>query len=108
MTTENNTLTDKIIALEKGALDKWFKGDTSGYLTIWSQKSFSYFDSFKPERVDTYADIKDFVLANVEGKLFADSYDFVAPPRAGQQRHGNPDLPVVCENYGERHALQLY
>ncbi len=79
MTTQNTPLTDKIIALEKGALDKWFKGDTSGYLTIWSQKSFSYFDSFKPERIDTYAEIKDFVLANVEGKLFADSYDFVSP-----------------------------
>ncbi|WP_143462334.1 nuclear transport factor 2 family protein [Levilactobacillus enshiensis] len=79
MTNETTTLTDKIIALEKDALDKWFKGDTSGYLTIWSQKSFSYFDSFKAKRVDSYADIKDFVLANVEGKLFADTYDFVTP-----------------------------
>lgn len=79
MTNENTDLTTKIIALEKGALDKWFKGDTSGYLTIWSQKNFSYFDSSKPHRVDTYAEIKEFVLANVEGKLFADTYDFEDP-----------------------------
>lgn len=79
MTNENTDLTTKIIALEKGALDKWFKGDTSGYLTIWSQKNFSYFDSAKPHRVDTYAEIKEFVLANVEGKLFADTYDFEDP-----------------------------
>lgn len=79
MTNENTDLTAKIIGLEKGALDKWFKGDTSGYLTIWSQKNFSYFDSAKPHRVDTYAEIKEFVLANVEGKLFADTYDFEDP-----------------------------
>lgn len=79
MTNETDTLTAKIIALEKGALDKWFKGDTSGYLTLWSPTNFSYFDSSKPHRVDTYAEIKQFVLANVEGKLFADAYDFEDP-----------------------------
>ncbi|MFC6293773.1 nuclear transport factor 2 family protein [Lactiplantibacillus daoliensis] len=79
MKTENEALTKKIISLEKGALDKWFKGDTSGYLDIWSKDNFSYFDSFKAQRIDDYAQIKQFVLANVEGKLFADSYNFKAP-----------------------------
>ncbi|MFC6274194.1 nuclear transport factor 2 family protein [Levilactobacillus tangyuanensis] len=79
MTTENTDLTNQIIAREKAALDKWFKGDTSGYLNLWSQTDFSYFDSFKAKRVDSYAEIKDFVLANVEGKLYADSYDFETP-----------------------------
>ena len=79
MQTENDALTEKIIGLEKGALDKWFKGDTSGYLDIWSKDNFSYFDSFKAERIDDYNQIKQFVLANVEGKLFADSYNFKTP-----------------------------
>lgn len=79
MQAENDALTEKIIGLEKGALDKWFKGDTSGYLNIWSKDNFSYFDSFKAERIDDYNQIKQFVLANVEGKLFADSYNFKAP-----------------------------
>jgi len=79
MKTENEALTEKIIGLEKGALDKWFNGDTSGYLDIWSKDNFSYFDSFKAQRIDDYAQIKEFVLANVEGKLFADSYQFKAP-----------------------------
>lgn len=79
MKTENEALTKKIISLEKGALDKWFKGDTSGYLDIWSKDNFSYFDSFKAQRIDDYAQIKQFVLANVEDKLFADSYNFKAP-----------------------------
>lgn len=79
MKTENDALTEKIINLEKGALDKWFKGDTSGYLDIWSKDNFSYFDSFKAERIDDYNQIKQFVLANVEGKLFADRYNFKTP-----------------------------
>jgi len=79
MQAENDALTEKIIGLEKGALDKWFKGDTSGYLDIWSKDNFSYFDSFKAERIDDYNQIKQFVLANVEGKLFADSYNFKTP-----------------------------
>jgi len=79
MPAENDALTEKIIGLEKGALDKWFKGDTSGYLDIWSKDNFSYFDSFKAERIDDYNQIKQFVLANVEGKLFADSYNFKTP-----------------------------
>ncbi|MFC6202246.1 nuclear transport factor 2 family protein [Lactiplantibacillus nangangensis] len=79
MKTENDALTEKIINLEKGALDKWFKGDTSGYLDIWSKDNFSYFDSFKAERIDDYNQIKQFVLANVEGKLFADNYNFKTP-----------------------------
>ncbi|KRO04129.1 hypothetical protein IV54_GL001649 [Levilactobacillus paucivorans] len=79
MTTKDSELSKLIINLEKNALDKWFQGDTSGYLNLWSQQDFSYFDSFKPKRIDTYAEIKQFVLANVEGKLFADTYDFESP-----------------------------
>ncbi|APX71482.1 nuclear transport factor 2 family protein [Companilactobacillus allii] len=75
----NEALTNKIISLEKGALDKWFKGDTSGYLDIWSQNNFSYFDGVVEKRVDTYQEIKKMVLANVEGKLFADKYDMLYP-----------------------------
>lgn len=26
-------------------LDKWFKGDTSGYEQLWSKRSFTYFDA---------------------------------------------------------------
>lgn len=80
MTTKTNaTLAEEIIALEKGALNKWFKGDTSGYLNIWSQNNFSYFDGVVTRRIDTYDDVKEFVLSNVEGKLFANHYDFCHP-----------------------------
>ncbi|RIY31204.1 hypothetical protein CKF54_07240 [Psittacicella hinzii] len=77
-TEEQQKIVDHIIKLEKDALDLWFKGDTSGYREIWSQKSFSYYDANTTERIDTYEDICKF-LDSVHGKLFADSYDFVDP-----------------------------
>jgi hypothetical protein len=79
MNKNQHALEQEIIQLEKAALDKWFKGDTSDYLELWSKKSFSYFDGVVEKRIDSHEDIKELVLAAVEGKLFADSYDFCYP-----------------------------
>ncbi|WP_371118266.1 DUF4440 domain-containing protein [Selenomonas ruminantium] len=65
-------------AYEKAALDKWFKGDTSGYRNLWSKKNFSYFDGAKEHRVDSYEEICK-ALELVEGQLFAEKYDFCCP-----------------------------
>ena len=75
---EEKKLAEHIISLEKDALDKWFKGDTSGYANLWSKKSFTYFDAVVKKRTEDYATISEF-LKNLEGKLFADKYDFVEP-----------------------------
>lgn len=72
---EEHRLAEYIIGLEKAALNKWFKGDTSGYENLWSKHSFSYFDGVVTKRVDNHATIAEF-LKTVEGKLFAGSYDF--------------------------------
>lgn len=72
------TLAQHIIALEKAALNKWFNGDTSGYNRLWSRRNFSYFDAVVTERIDSHEEIEK-VLAAIEGKLFADSYDFKNP-----------------------------
>lgn len=77
-TAEERQLAAHIIRLEKAALDKWFKGDTSGYEQLWSKRSFTYFDAVVTERVDDHATISGF-LKTIEGKLFADSYDFRSP-----------------------------
>ena len=71
-------LTEHIISLERAALDKWFKGDTSGYEKLWSKRSFTYFDGAVSERIDDHATISAF-LKTIEGKLFAESYDFRNP-----------------------------
>lgn len=77
-TTEERALADYIIGLEKAALDKWFKGDTSGYEQLWSKRSFTYFDGVVTERINDHATIAAF-LKTIDGKLFADSYDFRSP-----------------------------
>lgn len=77
-TTEERALADHIIRLEKAALDKWFKGDTSGYEQLWSKRSFTYFDGAQTERINNHATIAAF-LKTIDGKLFADSYDFRSP-----------------------------
>lgn len=75
---EQEALAQHIIGLEKAALDKWFKGDTSGYEKLWSRRSFTYFDAVVTERIDDHATIAEF-LKTIDGKLFADSYDFRNP-----------------------------
>jgi len=75
---EQEVLAQYIIGLEKAALDKWFNGDTSGYDRLWSRRSFSYFDAVVTERIDSHTKIEG-VLATINRKLFADSYDFCNP-----------------------------
>lgn len=77
-TPEERELAGHIIGLEKAALDKWFNGDTSGYARLWSERSFSYFDGVVRERIDDHATIAEY-LKTIDGKLFADSYEFRAP-----------------------------
>lgn len=77
-TPEERELAAHIIGLEKVALDKWFKGDTSGYEQLWSKRNFTYFDGVVTERIDDHATIAAF-LKTIDGKLFADSYDFRSP-----------------------------
>lgn len=77
-TEEERKLAQHIIGLEKAALGKWFKGDTSGYEQLWSKRSFTYFDAVVEKRVDDHATIAEF-LKTIDGKLFADSYDFRNP-----------------------------
>lgn len=76
---EERKLAEQIIDMEKAALDKWFKGDSSAYRALWSEDDFSYFDSVADHRVDTHEEISAFVKSAVDGKLFADSYDFCNP-----------------------------
>lgn len=75
---EERALAECLIGLEKSALDKWFNGDTSGYEQLWSRRSFTYFDAVVTERIDDHATIAEF-LKTIDGKLFADSYDFRHP-----------------------------
>lgn len=78
-TMEQQKIVEEIIACEKYALDKYFKGDMSGYFEIWSHDNFSYFDAGTKERADTYEEIADHLNAVVAGKMYAESYDYHFP-----------------------------
>lgn len=75
---EEKGIAEILVQKEKAALDKWFGGDVSGYAELWSKRSFSYFDAVVKKRVDSHAEIEKF-LQTIEGKLFADKYDFREP-----------------------------
>ncbi len=95
-------LARRIIALEKAALDKWFKGDTSGYAELWSKRDFSYFDSVVEKRVDDYAAIAE-TLKGIDGKLHADSYDFCSP----RVQFGNDMAVLTYQLFAKTNLLDM-
>jgi hypothetical protein len=75
---EEKQLAAHIIGLEEAALEKWFKGDTSGYAQLWSKRSFTYFDAVETKRLEDFASMAD-LFQRVEGKLSANSYEVRSP-----------------------------
>ena len=78
-TEEQKQLADELIHKEVDALNRFYKGDSSGYRNLWSKDSFSYFDANTSERIDHYVEIYDFLMTRVEGKVNIESYEFLAP-----------------------------
>jgi ketosteroid isomerase-like protein len=68
---------DKIIAMEKAALDRWGKGDPQGYLEIMDA-DLTYFDPFLEKRLDGLDAMKEF-LKSFAGKIKVDRFDMLNP-----------------------------
>lgn len=77
-----------IIATERAALDKWGRGDPSGFLYTYAD-DITYFDPFQPQRIDGIAGMKALV-APMQGKFSIDRYEMLEPK---VQRHG--DMAVL-------------
>jgi ketosteroid isomerase-like protein len=69
--------TDAIIALERGALERWGRGDPYGYLDIYA-RDVSYFDPAREKRVDGFKAMEE-ILAPLKGVIQIDSYEMIAP-----------------------------
>ena len=67
----------QIIALERGALDRWGRGDPLGYVEIYDPE-VTYFDPFQAKRIDGLAPIKA-MLAPITGKVRVSRYDMIDP-----------------------------
>lgn len=81
-----------IIALEKTALDRWEKGDPSGFLEI-SAYDVTYFDPSLEDRLDGLDALTSY-YEGLRGKILADRYELINPK---VQVYG--DAAVLTFNY---------
>ena len=76
-----------IIALERGALDRWGKGDPQGYIEIYAPE-ITYFDPNQEKRIDGLDAMKT-MLAPIAGKVAFSRFDMIDPK---VQVHGDVAL----------------
>ena len=81
-----------IIAIERAALERWNKGDPSGFLEI-SADDVVYFDPFQERRLNGIAELRD-LYESIRGQVSVSRYEFIAPV---VQASG--DMAVLTFNY---------
>jgi ketosteroid isomerase-like protein len=74
---EDQQIVATIIAMEESALDRWGKGDPSGFLEI-SAPDVVYFDPSLDKRLDGLDALKN-LYEGLRGKLHVDHYELVNP-----------------------------
>jgi ketosteroid isomerase-like protein len=82
---------DTVIALERGALDRWGKGDPQGYFEIMAQDQ-TYFDPMTAKRIDGQDALKKYINP-FTGKIKIEKIEMIDPK---VQRSG--DLAVLTFN----------
>jgi ketosteroid isomerase-like protein len=83
--------TDAIVALERGALDRWGRGDPGGYLDLYA-RDVTYFDPTREKRVDGLAAMTQ-LLEPIRGRVKTDRYEMIAP-----HVYRNGDVAVLTYN----------
>jgi uncharacterized protein (TIGR02246 family) len=87
---------DEVIALERGALDRWAKGDPQGFLSIYSDE-ITYFDPTQETRVDGVQAMRA-AYEPFAGKFSIPRYEML---NSKVQRHGDVAvLSYQIRNYG--------
>ena len=77
MNTDNDTIAASILSLERGALDRWGRGDVEGYLDIYAD-DVSYFDPLTAARIDGLPAVADYIRPWA-GKIQIPRYEIVNP-----------------------------
>jgi len=80
-----------VIALERGALERWGKGDPQGYIEIYAPE-LTYFDPVQEKRIDGLDAMRK-MLAPYTSKIRVDRFDMIDPK---VQHHG--DIAVLTFN----------
>jgi uncharacterized protein (TIGR02246 family) len=81
----------EVIAVERGALERWIKGDPGGYLDIYAP-DVTYFSPSEDRRVDGLPAMTA-LLAPIRGKIRIDRFEML---NSKVQRHG--DIAVLTYN----------
>ena len=74
---ENLTNTERIIMLERAALDRWGKGDPGGFLDLYST-DITYFDPLTATRIDGHQEMVNYYRPWV-GKIKITRYEMLNP-----------------------------
>ena len=72
-----SAITEKIIALEKSAMEAWLDGNPSPFLELYSE-DFTYFDPSMEKRLDGLDKIRE-LYEGMRGKLKTDRFEMVNP-----------------------------
>lgn len=75
--TDEQAIADRILKMERAALDRWGKGDPDGYLEI-SAPDMTYFDPFLENRLDSLKEVKEW-LEGVRGKIKIERDEIIDP-----------------------------
>lgn len=81
-----------IIALERAALDRWGRGDPSGFLEI-SAADVVYFDPYQPRRLDGIDALRA-LYESIRGQVNVTRYELVDP-----RVQAIADMAVLTFNY---------
>jgi hypothetical protein len=76
-TPETTNVAAEIIALERAALDRWGRGDPSGFLEI-SANDVTYFDPFLERRIDGLEALATY-YEGIRGKVRIARYELLDP-----------------------------
>ena len=70
-------IVEEVIGLERAALDRWGKGDPSGFLEICAP-DVVYFDPFLKRRLDGLAELTEH-YEGIRGKIQIERYELLNP-----------------------------
>lgn len=91
-TDRDPDLTSHLVALEREALERWCKGDPSGFLEI-SAADVVYFDPFVDRRIDGLGALTRYYEA-LRGQVSADTFELHQP----RVHHAGP-MAVLTFNF---------
>jgi ketosteroid isomerase-like protein len=76
-TVDIQTSADQIVMLERGALDRWGKGDPGGFLEVYAT-DITYFDPLIAARIDGHQAMDDYYRPCI-GKIRVTRYEMLNP-----------------------------